>query len=96
MVSALDFHAGYRGFESRSGRDNFQTISMFSSYSTSPGLSIKWTGRCLVTDSGTKCAWVFHESKAVQIHVHNNCRCLHVQVPGSIKNPHNNNNKGLV
>ena len=26
MVSALDFQAGYRGFESRSGRDNFQII----------------------------------------------------------------------
>ena len=56
VVSALDFQAGYRGFESRSGRDNFQTISMPSSYSTCPGLSIKWTGRRLVTDSGTKCA----------------------------------------
>ena len=33
-----------------------------------------------------------HESKAVQIHVHNNRRCLHVpRVPGSVKNPHNNN-----
>ena len=29
MVSALDFQAGYRGFESRSGRDNFQTIITF-------------------------------------------------------------------
>ena len=27
VVSALDFQAGYRGFESCSGRDNFQTIS---------------------------------------------------------------------
>ena len=70
VVSALDFQAGYRGFESRSGRDNFQTISTPSLYSTCPGLSIKWTGRRLVTDSGTKCAWVIHESKAVQIHVH--------------------------
>ena len=78
VVSALDFQAGYRGFESRSGRDNFQTISTPSSYSTCPGLSIKWTGRRLVTDSGTKCAWVIHESKAVQIHVHNNRRCLYV------------------
>ena len=65
---------------------------MPSSYSTCPGLSIKWTERCLVTDGGTKCAWVIHESKAVQIHVHSNHRCLSVpQVPGSIKNPHNNN-----
>ena len=78
MVSAFDFQAGYRGFESRSGRDNFQTISTPSSYSTCPGLSIKWTGRRLVTDSGTKCALVIHESKAVQIPVHNNRRCLHV------------------
>ena len=70
MVSALDFQAGYHGFESRSGRDNIQTISTPSSYSTCPGLSIKWTGRRLVTDSGTKCAWVIHESKAVHIHVH--------------------------
>ena len=54
------FYAGYRGFESRSGRDNFQTISTPSSYSTCPGLNIKWTGRRLVTDSGTKCAWVNH------------------------------------
>ena len=92
MVSALDLHAGYRGFESRSGRDNFQTISTPCSYSTCPGLSIKWTGRRLVTDSGTMCAWMIHESKAVQIHVHNNRRCLCVpQVPGSVKNPHNNN-----
>ena len=47
-----------------------------------------------MTDSGTKCAWVIHESKAVQIHVHSNRRCLYVpQVPGSVKNPHNNNNQ---
>ena len=93
VVSALDFQAGYRGFESRSGRDNFQTIITPSSYSTCPGLSIKWTGRRLVTDSGTKYAWVIHESKAVQIHVHHsNRRYLYMpRVPGSIKNPHNNN-----
>ena len=40
MVSALDFQAGYHGFESLSGRDNFQTIITPSSYSTCPGLSI--------------------------------------------------------
>ena len=97
MVSALDFQAGYRGFESRSGRDNSQTIITPSSYSTYPGLSIKWTGQRLVTDSGTKCAWVIHESKAVQIHVHNNRRCLYVpRVPGSVKNLHNNNNNVLL
>ena len=46
-----------------------------------------------MTDSGTKCAWMIHESKAVQIHVHNKRRCLYVpRVPGSVKNPHNNNN----
>ena len=78
------------GFESRSGRDNFQTISTPRSYPTCPGLSIKWTGRRLVTGSGTKGAWVIHESKAVQIHAHNNRRCLYVpRVPGSVKNPHN-------
>ena len=79
----IDFQAGYRGFEII-----FRTPS---SYSTYPGLSIKWTGRRLVTDSDTKCAWVIHESKAV-LHVHNNRGCLYVpQVPGSVKNPHNNN-----
>ena len=93
MVSTLDFQAGYRGFESRSGRDNFQTIITHSSYSTCPGLSKKWTGRRLGAESGTKCAWVIHESKAVQIHVHHsNRRCLYVpRVPGSVKHPHNNN-----
>ena len=93
VVSALDFQAGYRGFESRSGQDNFQTIITPGSYSTCPGLSIKWTGWHLVTDSGTKCAWMIHESKAVQIHVHHsNRRCLYVpRVPGGVKNPHNNN-----
>ena len=40
-----------------------------------------------MTDSGTKCAWVTHESKAVQIHVHNNRRYLIVpRVPGRVKN----------
>ena len=90
MVSAFDFQAGYRGFESRSGRDSFQTIITPSSYSACPGLCIKWTGWRLVTDNGTKCAWVIHESKAVQIH--SNRRCLYVpRVPGSVKNTHNNN-----
>ena len=60
VVSLLDFQAGYRGFESCSGLDNFQTIITPSSYSTCPGLRVKWTGRRLVTDSGTKCAWVIH------------------------------------
>ena len=46
-----------------------------------------------MTDSGTKCAWVIHESKALQIHAYNNRRCLHVpRVPGSVKNPYNNTN----
>ena len=92
VVSGLDFQAGYRGLESRSGRDNFQIISTPSSYSTCPGLSIKWIERRLVTDSGTKCACVIHESKAVQIQEHNNRRCLYVpRMPGRVKNPHNNN-----
>ena len=90
MVSALDFQAGYRGFESPLSRDNFQTITTSSSFSTYSGLSIKWTRLPFMTDSGTKYAWVIHGSKAVQIHVHNNHLCLYVpQVPGSIKNPHN-------
>ena len=85
MVRARDFQAGYHGFESHSSRDNFQSISTPSSYSTCPGLSIKWTRRLLMTDSGTKCAWVIHGNKAVQIHVHNNRRCLYVpRVPGSV------------
>ena len=78
MVSTLDFQAGYRGFKSRSSRDNFQTFSMPSSYLMCPGLSIKWIGRCLVTDSVIKCAWLIHESKAVQIHAHNNRHWLYV------------------
>ena len=51
-----------------------------------------------MTDSGTKCAWMIHESKAVQIHVHHsNLRCLYVpRVPGSVKNPHNNNNNVIL
>ena len=96
VVSALYVQVGYPGFESLWGKDNFQTISTSSLYLMCPGLSIKWTGRRLVTDSGTKCAWVIHESKAVQIHVHNNRRCLSApRVPGSIKDPHNNNRKTL-
>ena len=44
-----------------------------------------------MTDSGTKCARVIHKSKAVQIHVHKNLRCLYVpRVPGIVKNLHNN------
>ena len=78
VVSALDFLVGCCGFESRSSRDNFQTISTPSLYLTCPGWSIKWTRRYLVADSGTKCVWVIHESKAVQIHVHNNRRCFYV------------------
>ena len=38
MVSALYFQAGYREFESRSSRDNFQTFSTPSSCSMCPGL----------------------------------------------------------
>ena len=39
-----------------------------------------------MTDKSTKCTWVIHEGKAVQIHVHNNRRCLFVpRVPGSAK-----------
>ena len=69
----------------------FRLLATPSSYSTCPGLSLKWTGRRLVTDSGTKCAWVIHESKAVQIHVHNNRCCLYMsRVPGGVKSPHNN------
>ena len=44
VVSAFDFQAGHRGFESHSGRDNFQTTSTHSSYSTCPGLSTRGQG----------------------------------------------------
>ena len=75
----------------------FRPSVCLASDSTCPGLSIKWTGWGLVTDSGTKCAWVIHESKAVQIHVHNNDRYFYVpQVPGSVKNPCNNNNTNVT
>ena len=38
-----------------------------------------------------KCALVIHESKAVQIHVHNNRCCFCVpRVPGSVKTQHGN------
>ena len=82
VVNALDFQVGSRGLESRSGRGNFQTICTSGTYSTYPGLSIKWTGRRMVTDSGIKCAWVIHESKAVKIHVQYNRHCLY----GCVKN----------
>ena len=93
VVSARDFQVGY-GFEYRSGQDSSQTISTSSSYLTCTGLSIKWTGQYLVTDSGTKCAWVIHESKAVQMHMHNNRHCLYLpRVPGIVQNPHKSNFK---
>ena len=44
MVNILDSQVEGRGFESRAGRENFEIISTPSSYSTCPGLSIKWTG----------------------------------------------------
>ena len=45
-----------------------------------------------MTDSGTKNAWIIHESNAVQIYVHNDRRCFYVpRVPGIVKNPHNYN-----
>ena len=37
VVNAFDFQAGYRGFESHSGPDNFQTIITPISYSTALG-----------------------------------------------------------
>ena len=87
VVCALDFQAGS---DLARVKTNFQTISTPSSYSRLSkwwtGLSIKWTRQTLVIDSGTKYAWVIHESKAVQIRVHNNRRCLYVpRVLGSVK-----------
>ena len=56
VVSVFDLQAEDRGYGPRSGRENFLTISAPSSNSTSPGLSIKWTGlRFRVTDGDTKC-----------------------------------------
>ena len=63
---AYSVQAEYHGFKSCSGRDNFQIIRKPSSYSTWPRFSEKWTGLRMVTDSGIKCAWVIHESKAIQ------------------------------
>ena len=88
MVSALDFQAGYRGFESRSGRVNFQTISTPSSYSTCPGLSIKWTGRRLVTPSVHGLPMKARLYKYMYIIA---IAAAVPRVPGSVKNPHNNN-----
>ena len=51
-VSAFNLQAEGCGFKSCSSRENFQIISTPSSYSTCHGLSIKWTRRRLVTDSG--------------------------------------------
>ena len=62
VVSILGLQAEGRRFESRLGRDIFQTISTPSSYSACPGLSIKWTGWRMVANSGIKCAWVIHET----------------------------------
>ena len=60
---------------------------------TCPGLSIKWTGQRLVTDCGTKCAWVIHESKAVQYMYITIAAASVPRVPSIVKNPHNNNFK---
>ena len=83
-----------RNDQAKDGQEStFYMTTPPSSFLMYPGLSIKWTGQHLVTDSGNKCAWVIQGSKAVQIHVHNNRRYLYVpRVPGSVKNPHNNNN----
>ena len=85
MVSAFDLQAGYRRFESRSGGDNFLTISTPSSYSTCPGLSIKMDRAALGDRQRHQVCMVIHQSKTVQIHVHKNRRCLYVpRVPGSV------------
>ena len=74
------------------GRNNFQTIRTPKSYSTCPGLSIKRTGRRLVTDNGTKCAWMIHESKTVQMHEHNCAASMCLGCLVALKNQHYNNN----
>ena len=54
-VNALVLQAEGRRFETRSDRGNFQTISTPSTYSAYPWLSIKWTGRRLVTQRHQVC-----------------------------------------
>ena len=84
MVNALDFHTNIVGSNPARVETIFRLLVRLA---TCPGLSIKWTGWRLVTGSGTKCAWVFRESKTAQIRVHNNRRCLYVpRVPGCVKN----------
>ena len=62
-VTALNLQAEGRGFEPRSDEEDFQTIGTPSSYSTWPGLNIKWTKRRF--GDGQRCAWVIPESTAV-------------------------------
>ena len=82
-LGGLDFQAWFR---IPLGSRIFRPLVRLAHIRRALGLSIKWTGRRLMTDSGTKCAWVIHESKAVQIHVHKNRRCLYVpRVPSSVK-----------
>ena len=78
MVSALDFQAEYCGFESRLGQNNFQTISTPTSYLTCPGLSIKWTGRCLVTAAPSVhgCSMKARLYKYMYITIPIACMCL--------------------
>ena len=84
MVSALDFHTNIVGSNPARVETIFRPLVRLA---TCPGLSIKWTGWRLVTDSVTKYTRVFRESKTEQIHVHNNRRCLYVpRVPGCVKN----------
>ena len=40
--------------------------------------ALGWTGRRLVRDSDNNCAWLTHESKAVQMHAQPIRGCLHV------------------
>ena len=65
VVSALDLQVEGLGFDLHLGQDTFLSISIPSLYPTYPGLSIEWTGKCLVTVSSIKCALVVHESSAV-------------------------------
>ena len=82
MVSALGLKTDDRWLESCSGPFVYLANTL-----TCSGLSIKRTGRRIVTDSGTKCAWVVHKSKGVQTHSRNTFTAASrvPQVPDSVK-----------
>ena len=65
VISALDLQQKVVG----SNPEKIFRPSVPSLYSMCLGLGIKWTGLCLVTDNGTKYAWLINESKVVQAQI---------------------------